>query len=172
MSTTLFLLFRVVHVLLGAVWLGSTAFMALHLTPAVEATGPAGGQVMLSLARRGLVAFFASIGGTTVLTGYLLYWRFTNGFDPAISAGHAGMAFGIGGVAGTVALIIGGSVIGRGSKKVVGLMEQFMKSSDAAQQGALMKEATEIRQRIKTATVIVLLLQVVAATLMAVGHYI
>lgn len=172
MSTTLFLLSRVVHVLLGATWLGATAFMAFQLTPAIEASGPAGGQVMMSLARRGMVAFFASIGGTTVLTGFLLYWRFTNGFDPSLSAGHAGMAFGIGGVAGTVALIIGGAVIGRGSKKVVVLMEQFMTSSDEAQKGALMKEATAIRQRLKGAAMIVLLLQVIAVSLMAVGHYI
>src|SRR5205085_5066189 len=97
----------------AAIWLGATVFMSYVLMPTIESAGPAGGQIMIGLNRRGMVAFFASTAGMTVLTGIYLYWRFTGGFDPEISRSHAGLAFGIGGACGLVAAIIGGSVVGR-----------------------------------------------------------
>ena len=122
-GTMLFLSMRVLHVLLAAIWLGATFFVSFLLMPAVNTTGAAGGQVMISLNKR-IVPLFASLAGLTVLTGIYLYWRFTGGFDAAISRSNAGMAFGIGGVAGLLAAILGGSVVGRSSKKVVELMQQ------------------------------------------------
>lgn len=170
-GTILFLSLRVLHVLLAAVWLGATVFVSLLLMPAVNATGPAGGQVMISLNKR-IVPFFASLSGLTVLTGIYLYWRFTGGFDPGVSQSPAGMAFGVGGVAGLLAAIIGGSVVGRSSKKVVELMQQVATLPDGAQKGSLIQEANVLKQRMTTFGSIVLVLQIVAAGLMALGHYI
>jgi hypothetical protein len=171
MGTVLFLTLRVVHVLLAAIWVGATVFTSMLLMPVVEAAGPVGGQVMMNLEKKGMTAFFASIGGTAVLTGFYLYWHFTGGFDPEISRSHAGMAFGIGGVAGLVALIIGGAVMGRASKRMLAVMGQ-MASASEAQKGALLQEANTLRGKMKSFGRIVLLLQVVALVLMALGHYI
>jgi hypothetical protein len=171
MGTALFLSLRVVHVLLAAVWVGATVFTSILLMPVIESSGPSGGQIMQSLERKGMTAFFGAMGGITVLTGIYLYWRFTGGFDPEISRSHAGMAFGIGGVAGLIAVIIGGSVIGRSSRKMLALMEQLPKAPDA-QKAALMQEAAMLRGRMKTFGTLVLLLQVVALVTMALGHYI
>jgi hypothetical protein len=171
MSTVLFLSMRVLHVLLAAVWLGATLFTSYLLLPVVQAAGPAGGQVMIGLHRKGITPFFGAVGGITVLTGIYLYWHFTGGFDPEISRGHAGMAYGIGGVAGLIAVILGGSVVGRSSGKLVAIMEK-MPSAAEAQKGALMQEAGVLRQRMITFSGIVLIMQVVALALMAVAHYI
>lgn len=171
MSTALFLILRILHVLLAAVWIGSTVFMTVLVMPAIEASGPAGGQVMMGLNRKGLTAFFAALGGTTAVTGIYLFWRFTGGFDPEISRSHAGMAFGIGGLAGIIAVIIGGSVVGRSANKVMALMEQAMKLPET-QRGPLMQEAGVLKERMKSAGSIVLVMQIIALTLMAVGHYI
>lgn len=171
MGTMLFLTVRAAHVLLAAVWVGATVFTSVLLMPVVEGAGPAGGQIMMGLERKGMTAFFAAMGGITVLTGIYLYWRFTGGFDPEVSRSHAGMAFGIGGVFGLLAVIIGGSVMGRSSRKLLALMEQLPKASDA-QKPSLMQEAAALRGRMKSFGKIVLLCQVVALLLMAVGHYI
>ena len=171
MGTVLFLTLRVAHVLLAAAWIGSTVFISMLLMPVIEASGPSGGQLMLGLERRGMTKFFAVLGGTTVLTGIYLYWRFTGGFDPEVSRTHAGMAFGVGGVAGLLAVIIGGAVIGRSSKKLVELMSKLPAAPDA-QKAAMMQEATTLRGKMKSFGRIVLLLQIVALALMAVGHYI
>ena len=172
MGSMLFLGVRVVHVLLAAAWVGASVFTSYLLMPAVADAGPAGGQVMVSLNRKGIVPFFASVGGITALTGIYLYWRFTGGFDPAISRTNGGMAFGIGGLAGILATIVGGAVVGRSSKKMVEVMEQAMKLPDNAEKRALMQEAAVLRQRLSTFGTLVIVLQVVALAFMAVGHYI
>lgn len=170
-GTIVFLSIRVLHVLLAAAWLGATVFVSLLLMPAINASGPAGAQIMISLNKR-IVPFFASLSGLTVLTGIYLYWRFTGGFDPVISRSHAGMAFGVGGVAGLLAAVIGGSVVGRGSKRVVEIMQQVATMGDGAQKTSMIQEANGLKQRIATFGAVVLVLQIVAAGLMALGHYI
>ena len=171
MGTVFFLTMRVLHVLLAAIWVGATVFTTFLLMPVIESSGPAGGQVMMGLNRRKLTPFFAAMGGSTVLTGIYLYWRFTGGFDPEVSRTNAGLAFGIGGVAGILAVIVGGSVVGRSANKLMTLMEQAMKLPEV-QRGPLMKEAESLRQRMKSAGSIVLVMQVIALILMALGHYI
>jgi len=155
-STLLFLLVRATHVLLAALWLGSIGFMTLFLNPALQDVGPAAGTVMASLTRRKIHAFMASIGGLTVLSGFYLYYRFTGGFDPALSGSRGAMVFGFGGICGLAALIIGGAVIGKNVKKMT-------------EPGA---NVPALRAKVSTASKIVLVLQIIAAGLMAVGHYV
>jgi len=171
MQTVVFLVLRASHVLLAALWFGSAVFISELLMPAIDASGPAGGQVMGNLNRR-ITVSLAILGGTTILTGIYLYWHFTGGFDPQVSATNAGRAFGIGGVAGLIAGIIGGSVVGRSANKLGPLMIQVASTTDGAKKTALLGEVGQLRQRIKSATRVVLLLQLVALVLMAVGHYI
>ena len=172
MSTMLFLTLRVLHVLLAAVWLGATVFMTFLLMPAMKEAGPAGGQVMMGLNRRGVVPFFASVSGITVLTGIYLFWRFTGGFDPEVSRTNAGLAYSIGGAAGLAAAIIGGSIVGRSAKKLVEVMTRVASLKDGAEKSALIQEADGLRQRMASFGKLVLVLQVAATALMAVAHYI
>jgi hypothetical protein len=170
--TFLFLSLRVVHVLVAAVWVGSAAFMTFVLMPAIGTAGPAGGQVMVALNRKGIVPFFASVSGTTIVTGIYLYWRYTAGFDPELSASNAGMAYGVGGLCGFLAMMIGTMVIGRSSKRMIAVMEQVAKLPDGAEKLSYLGEAAALRAKLTTFGPIVVLLQVIAAGLMAVGHYI
>ena len=85
-DTIFFLGVRVLHVVLAGLWLGVAFFVVMFLMPVVSQPGPAGGQILTGVVRRGIVPFMASIGGTTILTGIYLFWRFTGGFDPVVSA--------------------------------------------------------------------------------------
>jgi len=155
-ATLLFLVVRAAHVLLAALWLGSIGFMTFYLVPALGEVGPTGGSVMAAMMRRKLHAFMASIGGTTVLSGFYLYYRFTGHFDPALSASRGAMVFGFGGICGLIALIIGGAIVGRSAAKML-------------EPGA---NVPALRQRVATFSRIVLVLQLIAAGLMAIGHYV
>src|SRR5689334_13014215 len=130
MGTVLFLPLRALHVLMAAAWIGSTVFIEMILMPSVESTGPAGGQVMISMNKKGMAAYFGVLGGVTALTGIYLLYRFTGGFSPEISRSHAGMAFSIGGASGLLATILGGAVVGRSAGKLVEVMEKAGPMSD------------------------------------------
>src|SRR5262245_44007067 len=119
-----FLAARALHVLLGATWLGTAVAMTFFVMPAVQELGPDSGKVMMAVARRGFDAFIASVAGLTVLSGLWLYWHFTAGFDPGISATASGRVFGLGGLLGLIAAIVGGSVVSRGSRKILALAKQ------------------------------------------------
>lgn len=171
-SAFLFLAIRAVHVLLAAAWVGTVAFVHLVLSPALDDIGPSGAALMAALSRRGFHPLIATVGGTTVLTGLWLYWRFTGGFDPTASATMGARVFGAGGVAGILALIIGGAIVGRTARKLEALGAKVSATSDAAARGALLNEITATKRRLAAAGRIVLALQVVALLCMAVGHYV
>lgn len=171
-ATALFLILRVVHVLLAALWLGMTGFVALFLLPAFLEAGPAAGSVMGALVRRKLHVVMASLGGTVVITGLYLYWRFTGGFDPALSATRAAMVFGTGGIFGIVALIIGGAVVSRNAKKMATLGARLTSMADGPERAAVAGEMAAARQRTATAGRIVMVLQALALAAMAIGHYV
>jgi hypothetical protein len=171
-NTLLFLAIRASHVLCAAVWIGSTVYMSLLLTPAVEDAGPAGGQIMMGLDRRGLHRYMALVSMTTIASGAYLLWRFTGGFDAAVVATHAGIVFGVGGSSGVLAGIIGATVVGRSGSQVVAIMKQAVGAPDGPAKGALMQRAAGLRQRIKSGTRVIMVLQAIALMLMAVGHYV
>ncbi len=169
---SIFLGVRALHVLLGGTWLGMAVLTSFFLLPAIQAAGPDGGKVMMGMARRGLIAFIPSVAGLTVLTGLWLYWRFTDGFDPGISASMGGRVFGVGGLLGLIAAIIGGSVVSRSIKKVLAVTTQASASTDAATRAQLMQQAADLRARVATWTRIVAILLIVTILLMAIGHYV
>ena len=171
MHTVLFLCVRVLHILIGAVWIGSTVFSALMVTPAIEASGTSGGHVMMRINKRGLVAYFAVLGATTIVTGLYLFWHFT-GFTSDLMVEHAGIAFATGGVSGMLAALVGGAVVGRSAHEIGAVMAQASRLADGPDKGTLMIRATTLRTRIQYGTRAVIGLQFIALVLMAVGHYV
>lgn len=172
MATMIFLAFRAIHVAVAAIWIGSTVFTSLLLVPAADASGPAGGQVMAALGRRGMNLYMSIVGGATVVTGIYLLWRFTGGFDAAVIATHAGLAFATGGAAGVLAGLIGGGVVGRSATRLATVMSTVATMPDSPAKGAMFGQAAALRNRMKAGARIVLALQAAALVLMAVGHYI
>lgn len=171
-STLAFLAIRAAHVLLAATWLGAVGFMVWFVLPAMKESGPAAAPMMGAIARRGLNAFMAVLGGVTVLTGFYLYWRLTGGFDPALSATRSAMVFGTGGIAGLISVIIGGAVVGRSLERMGVLGGKAMALPEGPERAGLMKQSNAARDRGITAARIVLVLQMIALVCMAVGHYV
>ena len=167
----LFLSMRVLHVLLGAAWLGGAVLLSFFLMPALKEVGPDGGKVVVALIGRRLDAYIASIAGLTVLTGFYLYWVVTGGFDPSASATMRGRVLGMGGVLGLAAAIIGGSVVARNMKKAVALMTQAAGTTDAGARSALLAQAGQCRQKAATGGRIVAVLLILIVVLMVIGGH-
>ena len=84
---------------------------SFFLFPTAEALGPAAGPFMEHLTkRRRMAAFFPIVAALTILAGAGLYWRDSNGLDPAWITSGPGLAFTIGGLA-AIAAFVGGLVI-------------------------------------------------------------
>ena len=171
-SVLLFLTLRVFHVVLAAAWFGAAAFITLYLGPAMEQAGPAGGQLLGILVRRGIPKYMASIGGLTVVTGGYLFWHFMNGFGPGAGASRAGMAFSVGALTGVIALILGGSMIGTSAKQLSVLGPKAASMPEGAERAALMNTMEMLRGRMATFGKIAVALLFISMAAMALGHYI
>ena len=171
-SSLVFLAVRALHVLLAAMWIGTIAFLYFFLVRVLDDVGAASWPVMASMLKHGISPLIASTGGLTVLTGIWLYWRFTGGFDPAASATIGARVFGAGGVAGILALIIGGAIVGRTATKVAALGAKAATTTDAAQRQQLLAEIGAGKRRMVLFGRIVFVLQAIALVCMAVGHYV
>jgi len=170
-STLVFLLLRAAHVLIAAIWVGATFFVTFFLFPTLQDSGPAAGPVMGGLMRRRLPAFQASLGGLAVLTGIYLYYRFTGGFNPELSGTMAARVFGAGGVCGIAALVIGGAVVAKNAKKMAELGARIPAAAEN-ERAALAAQMASHRARAALASRIVIVLQMIAVVLMAIGHYV
>jgi hypothetical protein len=172
-SSLIFLVIRVLHVLLAAAWIGASVFAVLFLDRLLTQTDRGSSvAVLTTLGRSGFNAFMASVGGLTVLTGLWLYWRFTGHFDPALSASMGARVFGAGGLSGIVALIVGGSVIGRTFKKMTALASRAASLPDGAERTTLLSQIDGARARMHATGWIVVVLQIIALSTMAIGHYV
>jgi len=160
MTASLFPWVRTLHILMAASWLGAGALLTLYLLPTLRRLGPAGQPTLRSLEGLGLSRFMAANGGLTMLSGLWLYWVLTAGFNAAAVSSPMGMVFGIGGVAGILAGIIGGAVIGRSIKRLDALGEGSSNGPEAA----------ALHQRIANASRLALALLLVAVVAMSLGH--
>ena len=165
------LIFRLFHVISGVVWVGGVVLLAFFITPAVRAAGPSGGQVMRQLlVRTPIAAYFPSVGGLTVLSGLGMFW-----VNSRIAVGNwggtgPGITYSIGGLAGLLALVIGGVMIGR----AIGELRRIAISSDPAAPPSAEQAAriALLQQRVDKGTRIVLPLLAIAVVAMAVARYV
>ena len=148
----LFLTMRALHVVLAGAWFGAVVFTSLYLGPAVGEAGPAGGQVMTNMMRRGLHKYMASMG------------------DPAFPSSHRGMAISTGALTGIIALILGGSMIGASAKKMVALHQKMASLPDGAERAAAMQTMKALGSRMELFSKIVSALLLISMVTMALAH--
>ncbi len=67
-------IFRALHIVAAALWIGAGVFQVLIIGPALMQAGPQAGGFIMTLARRGgMGRFFAISGIVTILAGGLVY---------------------------------------------------------------------------------------------------
>jgi hypothetical protein len=164
----LFLTMRALHVVLSAAWFGAALFTALYLGPSIEEAGPAGGQLMTIMVRRGVAKYMASIGGLTVVIGFYLFWRLMG--DPSFAGSHRGIAYSAGALTGVIALILGGSMVGGSAKKLGALAPKAAGMPDGPERAAMMNTIGMLRGRIALFSKIVSALLFFSLVTMALGH--
>lgn len=166
---------RLFHVVSGILWVGGVAVLTMFLTPAVRGAGPAGGAVMRHLlTKTRFIPYFPALGGLTVLTGILLFWRDgvnTQGGAAAFGASGMGITLSIGGLAGLIALLFGGLVVGRAAGQASKILRTVEGSGGqpSPEQGAAL---AALQAKIGWGSRIVLPILIIAAIAMAVARYV
>lgn len=153
---------RALHILMAAAWFGAAAFLTLYLMPAIGQLGPQGAPVMVALARRRFHVFMAATALLTVASGLWVFWAMTGGFAPEAMASRFGHVYGVGGLAGLLAAVIGGAVVGRSSKQLAEIAEAGGPPDPV--------RLSRLQARARVGSRLALALMVVALLTMTLGH--
>ncbi|HEU5260008.1 MAG TPA: hypothetical protein VFU41_01155 [Gemmatimonadales bacterium] len=163
---------RLVHVVLGALWVGMAVFTATFLTPAIQDTGPDGGKVMVALQRRGVMTVLPVLAVGTLLSGIWLYWRASFGFHPSYLTPRVGLAFALGGAAPLVAYGLGITVVRPAMLRATALAQALGSATTEQERAKRLAEIQRLRARGATAGRLVARLLIVAAAAMAIARYV
>jgi uncharacterized membrane protein len=99
---------RLIHILAGVFWVGSSMVFVFFLTPAVAATGEAGQKLMVHLINKARLSTRIAISAVlTVLAGGWLYLIDSQGLTSAWRSSGPGIGFGIGGLFALIGLVFG-----------------------------------------------------------------
>lgn len=98
---------RIIHIFSGVFWLGTVWFFGLFLFPRVHAAGPEGPRMMQRITAAPLPQVMTTAATLLALTGVLMYWRDSAGFQWAWMRTPTGLALGLGGMFGLSAWLEG-----------------------------------------------------------------
>ena len=162
---------RLLHIVLGALWVGIAVFLPLYLMPSLGESGPdAAARVMSGLQKRKMHIHLPIAAILTLLTGYMLYWKASAGFQPEFMGSAPGIAFGTGGLLATIAFLIGMLVARPSMTKAVQLSQELATAAEG-ERPAIVASIQRLRQRGASAGAAVAVLVVLALAAMAVARY-
>ena len=163
---------RLVHIVVGALWVGTAVFTAVFLIPSIRALGPAGGPVMYQIAQvRKLPAYFLGAGILTVLSGIGLYSKASGGFSNQWMQSGPGMTFGIGAVFALLAMTVGMAVAAPTAKRL-GALGAAIASAGKPPSPEQQAEMQRLQVRAGKAAALGAALLVCATAAMAVARYV
>lgn len=167
----LLLLLRLLHIVLGSLWVGIIVFNAVFLGPTVAELGPDGGKVMGALQRRGMMTFLPAIGLLTLLSGAWLLYEASLGFEGAYFRSGPGHAYSMGGGLAIVGFLLGIGGMRPAMLRVMAIAQGMAQVTDEATRAARQAEMQRLRARASLMGRVVAVLLVVATAAMAVARY-
>jgi uncharacterized membrane protein len=159
------LILRLIHLLLGAFWVGSAVFLAAFLEPSLRTSGPAAGKVMLEIMKRSYSAVIASVALLTILSGFALFMIDAAGLDSTWTKSRAAHGYSVGAAAAVIALLVGLSVLRPTMQKLIILM------ADDSLNAPPPAEIDALRHKAMIAGRVVAALVIIAMSAMAVARY-
>jgi len=170
-GTAVFLLARFIHVVAGVTWAGAVVFVAFFLTPAIRATGPAGGALMQRLVRvQRLPVYLITLMVLTVLSGLSLYWLDFNAFGKAWMHTGAGRTFAAGGALAILGALVG-VVINVPAAKKLGMITSSIQAAGTPPSAEQATELGRLQNRLNRAGLASAILILLAVICMGVARY-
>jgi putative copper export protein len=162
---------RILHIVMGAFWVGAAIAIFAFVQPAAREVGPAAAPLMMNLAqKRRLPDVVLAAAAVTVLAGLLMYWRVTDGLDPDLIGTGYGISITLGAIAAIVAVALGASIVRPSMLEAAGIAREVAASGEPpSPEQAARIQALQAKVR-STGTAIVPLL-VFAAAAMAAARY-
>ena len=164
------LVLRVLHVVSGVFWAGTSFFIVLVLQPVVDRSGPEGERFLQRLFIEGnLSRTLAIAGGSTILLGLGLFAIVSSGFHADWILSRHGLAIALGAAAAIAAGFVGGTS-GRTGQQMVALGNAIA-AGGAPPSAEQLAELERLRARLHGSARITAVLLLVAVLGMSAARY-
>lgn len=157
--------FRLIHILAGVIWVGSVFLFTIYIQPSVAAIAPAGAPFMAELlGKRRLIDRIIGAAAATIVAGFFIYWHdwhTYSSFGDFVSS-RFGLALTIGALCAIAALAIG--VFGTRPRvmRVLALGAQIAGGSPPAGAVEEMQQLQTLLPKLARASLALLIVTVVA----------
>ncbi len=169
MTISMLVILRVAHVIAGIFWLGTVLFNAGFLLPASHAAGPAGGQVMKQIVQvRRLPLYMHVAVYTCLITGGILFWWASNGFNFGWLSSSIGITWSIGSLLAIIAALLGEFVNAPAARRFASLASAVQGGPPA---DTVLVEMQRLQMRLFRATQLAAVLLLLSAAAMAAARY-
>ena len=163
------IILRLLHVGLGAFWVGAVLFNTFYVGPALRTAGPAAaGAVMGSMISRKLMVVMPTVAVLTMLSGLRLMMIVAAG-NPHWFQHRSGHTYSVAAAAAIIAFIIGLTVVRPTMTRAGNLGREA--ASDAAARERLAPEIARLQARAGRANMAVAWLLIIAVAGMAIARY-
>ena len=168
---TYIVILRLLHIGFGLFWAGSALFFALFLMPSLKASGPDGVKFMQALGRSGypIAAMVSAI--ITIVSGFLLIWKLSAGFNPVWFQSWYARVLTTGATMALIAFIIG-FTINRPSAAKMNRISMSIAEQGTPPTPEQLNEMMALRKKIFVATNYIAILLVIAVAGMSVFRYV
>ena len=162
---------RLIHIVGGIFWVGSTVSITLFVVPALTTSGVNAGQVFAALQRRRFFTILPLVAVLTIASGLRLIWIASGGFSHQYFATGTGRTFGLAGSAAIVAFLLG-IFVARPAAARSGKLTGSLASAPEEQRARITSEVATLRRRGAVATAVAVSLLVLSAAGMAIARYV
>ena len=167
----LVILLRLIHIVLGAAWVGMMVMNVVFLTPTLRDAGPAAGPVMAGLQRRKFMVVIPAIALLTIVSGAWLMMRVWGGVD-GLMASRPGQTYAAGAALAIVAFVIGITAMRPAMMRAAALAQAMGSVQNEAERATRTAEMERLRNRGAWLGRLVTVLLVLATAAMAVARYV
>lgn len=161
---------RIVHVLGGVIWAGTSIFLTFFLSPVLKTIGPAAGAVMGGLANRKRFVIIPTIALAVMLAGVRMLMIASSGFQAAYFAAPQGKTYLVGLVGAVAAFVVFMAISHPSLTRVLALGPKMAQASEA-ERGAMMAEMNGLRARAGKASLVSTVLLITTILAMSLGRY-
>ena len=118
------LIFRFLHIVSGALWVGAAFLFVGFIGPSAAEVGPSAVPLLTAVVRKRKVArVITTLGWTTVVAGWVMWFKDMNDIGSLGDwlGAHFGLVLTIGGVLATISAFVGTFGVGRNVERLVDL---------------------------------------------------
>jgi hypothetical protein len=163
------IILRIVHIFAAIYWIGAGFFTLFIFTPTLSrASGPE--KAVLGKIPQQLSKTIAPAATLTVLAGLILFFRYWANSADAWNSNSV-RVFGLGGLAGIAAIVVGARFIGSFSRQLSGLFQEVA-SAGGPPSADLRSQIEKVQASLAMWSRVDLVLSITAVTCMAIARYV